>query len=46
VEWIFGGTRDAYIAFQCSTAVVAPVAGLISGGLGVVITLAGIWRVI
>lgn len=42
-EFIFGGTRSQYIAYQRATTSIAPIAGLISGGIGVLMILGGIW---
>lgn len=44
-EFIFGGTRNQYIAYQRATMSIAPVAGLIAGGIGIVIILGGIWTI-
>lgn len=42
-ELMFGGTRSGYIAFQQTTASISPVLGMVSGVLGIVILLGGIW---
>jgi hypothetical protein len=42
-ELMFGGTRAGYIAFQRTTASISPVLGMVSGGLGILILIGGIW---
>jgi hypothetical protein len=42
-EFIFGGTRNQYIAYQRATTSIAPIAGLIAGGIGMAMILGGIW---
>lgn len=42
-ELMSGGTRSGYIAFQQTTASISPVLGMVSGVLGIVILLGGIW---
>ena len=42
-ELIFGGMRDGYVAIQRTTASISPVLGMVSGGLGILILIGGIW---
>lgn len=45
-ELMFGGTRDQYLAYQRTTASLTPIAGLISGGIGIAMILGGLWSLI
>lgn len=45
-EFVFGGTRDQYLAYQRTTAALTPIAGLISGGIGIALILGGLWLLI
>lgn len=45
-EFIFGGTRSQYIAYQRATMSIAPIAGLIAGGIGTVMILGGVWYIL
>lgn len=45
-EFLYGGDRAAYVARQRSDAAMLPIFGLIFGGVGAIMALAGLWQVL